>query len=95
MATKEREVSAPALEQLLLDYRVRIGHARMPETVRVEALRQLERLATTPAEGFEHYVIRGYLEAVVELPWPERAAAERRLLDTLLTPEAAPAAAGR
>src|SRR5437588_756491 len=62
VATKEREVSAPALEQLLLDYRARIGHARMPETVREEALRQLERLATTPAEGFEHYVIRGYLE---------------------------------
>ncbi len=75
------------LDQVIAEYRERIRLAPMPRSVRTEALRQLRRLQAAPADGFEHYVIRGYLEAVIELPWPERVEAEQRLLDTLLEPD--------
>ena len=80
-------VTHDELQRVLAEYRERIRTARMPRTVRAEALRQLHRLTTYPIDGFEHYVIRGYLEAVIELPWPQRVEAEQRLLNTLLEPD--------
>jgi hypothetical protein len=71
------------LDEVITGYHERIRSAAMPPAVRVEALRQLARLRWVPADGVEHYVIRGYLEAVIELPWPEREGMERRLLDSM------------
>ena len=76
------------LDDVIDAYRERIRTAPMPRSVRSEALRQLTRLRRVPADGVEHYVIRGYLEAVIELPWPERVGIERRLLQAMGEPEA-------
>jgi len=83
---------APAstdLNAVIEGYRDRIRAAPMPPAVRSEAFRQVARLRLVPDDGVEHYVIRGYLEAVIELPWPERAGIEQRLLDVMsgLEPE--------
>ncbi len=75
--------ASTGLDEVIDAYRERIRAAAMPRAVRAEALRQLTRLRLMPTDGVEHYVIRGYLEAVIELPWPERAGIERRLLDAL------------
>jgi ATP-dependent Lon protease len=68
---------------LIAQYRQRIELAGMPSRVRREAFRHLARLSRVPPGSFDHYMVRGYLEAVIEMPWPERAAAERRLLATV------------
>ena len=78
------------LDEVIDAYRERIRSAPMPRSVRSEALRQLTRLRHAPADGVEHYVIRGYLEAVIELPWPERVGIERRLLDAMTGSEPEP-----
>jgi ATP-dependent Lon protease len=41
----------------------------LPEDVRVQADRELKRLATLPPQAAEHGVIRTYLEWIVSLPW--------------------------
>jgi ATP-dependent Lon protease len=74
--------------QLVAEYRRRIRNARMPSRIRDEAFRQLARLTTLPTGSFDHYMVRGYLEAVIEVPWQERADAERRFLAT--APEPSP-----
>jgi ATP-dependent Lon protease len=72
------------MEDVLAWYRRRIKLARMPQRIRREARRQLTRLATFPFGSFEHYMVRGYLEAIIEMPWPERVASEQRLLAAVL-----------
>jgi len=71
------------LDEVITGYQERIRSAPMPPAVRVEALRQLARLGRVPADGVEHYVIRGYLEAVIELPWSEREGMELQLLQSM------------
>jgi hypothetical protein len=71
------------LDDEIARYRERIRMALMPKAVREEAFRQVARLRDVPVDGVEHYVIRGYLEAVIELPWPERVGVEQRLLEDL------------
>jgi ATP-dependent Lon protease len=67
--------------------REQIEAAGMPEEAQKQALRELDRLAQTPAAAAEHGVIRTYLEWLVELPWsrtsPDRldVAEARRILD--------------
>ena len=46
-----------------------IEAADLPDAVRKEADRELQRLSKTPAASPEHQVIRNYLELVLELPW--------------------------
>jgi hypothetical protein len=76
------------MDELLAGYRRRIKLARMPQRIRREARRQLKRLTTFPFGSFEHYMVRGYLEAIIEMPWPERVASERRLLAAMVGSEA-------
>lgn len=44
---------------------------KIPEQVRKEVLRQIDRLASIPAESPEYIVIRNWVEEVLALPWTE------------------------
>jgi ATP-dependent Lon protease len=52
--------------------RERIEQADLPEEVKKEAQRELQRLERMPAGQPEHQVIRTYLELILELPWNQR-----------------------
>jgi ATP-dependent Lon protease len=54
------------------DLRAKIEAAGMPEPVRKEALRELERLAKMPVAAAEYTVSRTYLDWIVALPWSRR-----------------------
>jgi ATP-dependent Lon protease len=47
----------------------RLEKGDLPEEVRKEAERELQRLERLPAASPEYHVIRSYLELVLELPW--------------------------
>jgi ATP-dependent Lon protease len=49
--------------------REQLEKADLPEEVRKEAERELQRLERLPAVSPEHHVIRSYVELVLELPW--------------------------
>jgi ATP-dependent Lon protease len=67
--------------------RERLAKADLPDEVRVEAERELKRLARLPAAAPDYHVIRTYLEYVLELPWKRSSedkldlAEARRILD--------------
>jgi ATP-dependent Lon protease len=49
--------------------REQVEQEDLPEDVRKEAERELQRLERLPAASPEHHVVRSYLELVLELPW--------------------------
>ena len=49
--------------------RERLEKEDLPEDVRKEAERELQRLERLPAASPEHNIVRSYLELVLELPW--------------------------
>jgi ATP-dependent Lon protease len=51
------------------ELRERIEQAELPEVVRKQADRELQRFERLPPQAAEHGVIRTYLEWIVELPW--------------------------
>ncbi len=59
----------------------------LPEDVRKEAERELQRLERLPAASPEHHIVRSYLELILELPWRKSTesvfdiARARRVLD--------------
>ncbi len=52
--------------------REQVEKADLPEDVRKEANRELQRMERMPAGQPEHQVIRTYLELILELPWNKR-----------------------
>jgi ATP-dependent Lon protease len=54
------------------ELRTKIEAAGMPDTVKKEALRELDRLSKMPPAAAEYTVSRTYLDWVVALPWAKR-----------------------
>jgi ATP-dependent Lon protease len=54
------------------DYRKRVDEAGMPDAVRAEVDRELERLERMSEQNPEHGWIRNYLDWMLDLPWSER-----------------------
>jgi ATP-dependent Lon protease len=64
----EGDEQAKEIEEL----RSKIDAAGMPEAVRKEALRELDRLSKMPAAAAEYTVSRTYLDWIIALPWAKR-----------------------
>src|SRR5688572_23531255 len=54
------------------ELRTKVEAAGMPETVKKEALRELDRLSKMPVAAAEYTVSRTYLDWIVALPWSKR-----------------------
>jgi ATP-dependent Lon protease len=52
--------------------RERLTKADLPDLVRKEAERELDRLEKLPASSPDHSVLQSYLELVLELPWKKK-----------------------
>ncbi|MFN2488733.1 MAG: endopeptidase La [Actinomycetota bacterium] len=72
---------------IVAEYRAKVEEARMPDAVRKEVERELDRLERTSEQSPEHGSIRSYLDWMVELPWARSSedrfdvAEARRILD--------------
>lgn len=55
----------------IAELRRRLGEVRLPDDVRSEAERELDRLERLPTAAPEHQVLRSWIELVLELPWSE------------------------
>jgi ATP-dependent Lon protease len=64
----EGDEQAKEIEEL----RVKIEGIGMPEPVKKEALRELDRLSKMPVAAAEYTVSRTYLDWIVALPWSKR-----------------------
>jgi ATP-dependent Lon protease len=68
-------------------YRTRVADADMPEKVKAEVDRELDRLERTPEQSPEYGWIRTYLDWMLDIPWSVRSddnfdlAEARRILD--------------
>jgi ATP-dependent Lon protease len=54
------------------ELRAKVESAGMPEAVKKEALRELDRLSKMPVAAAEYTVSRTYLDWIVALPWAKR-----------------------
>ena len=67
------------------ELRDKIEAAGLPEAVKKEALRELDRLSKMPPAAAEYTVARTYLDWIVALPWSQ---ADRRESSTCRAPRA-------
>ncbi|HWW10509.1 MAG TPA: LON peptidase substrate-binding domain-containing protein, partial [Candidatus Acidoferrales bacterium] len=74
-------------DEVASTYRQRIADAGMPDAVRAEVERELDRLERTSEQNPEHGWIRTYLDWMLDIPWNVRSddnfdlATARRILD--------------
>jgi len=74
-------------DEVASSYRQRIADAGMPDAVRAEVERELDRLERTSEQNPEHGWIRTYLDWMLDIPWNVRSddnfdlATARRILD--------------
>jgi ATP-dependent Lon protease len=54
------------------ELRAKLDAAGLPETVKKEALRELDRLSKMPVAAAEYTVSRTYLDWIIALPWAKR-----------------------
>ena len=54
------------------ELRAKVDAAGMPDTVKKEALRELDRLSKMPVAAAEYTVSRTYMDWIVALPWAKR-----------------------
>ncbi|HZA26203.1 MAG TPA: endopeptidase La [Actinomycetota bacterium] len=83
----QKELGEDGDENVAEEYRKKIEAAGMPEAVKAQAERELQRLERTSAQNPEYGWIRTYLDWLVEIPWSNRTednfdiAGARRILD--------------
>jgi ATP-dependent Lon protease len=83
----KKELGEGGDEDVAGDYRKRIEEAGMPEAVRKEVERELDRLERTSEQNPEYGWIRTYLDWMLDLPWNKRTedrfdvSEARRILD--------------
>lgn len=51
------------------ELREKVEAAHMPESVKAEAMRELDRLEKIPTASPEYQVVRTYMDVMIELPW--------------------------
>ena len=78
----KKELGEDDEEDLVEQYRAKVAESGMPESVRKEVERELNRFERTSEQNPEHGYIRNYLDWMVELPW------DKRSEDRLEIPEA-------
>src|SRR5829696_3187852 len=87
MSAIRKELGEDGEEDVVADYREKIGRAGMPEAVLAQAEKELGRLERTSEQSPEYGWIRTYLDWMTELPWSVRTednlviADARRILD--------------
>jgi len=59
-------------DSVVAEYRRKLDDAAMPEAVKSEVLRELDRLERTSEQSPEHGWIRGYLDWMLAMPWGVR-----------------------
>jgi ATP-dependent Lon protease len=67
-----KELGEDGDENVTAEYRKKIDTAGMPEAVKEQADRELERLERTSAQNPEYGWIRTYLDWLVDIPWSQR-----------------------
>ena len=65
----QRELGETELTPELDELQKKLGEASLPEEVRREAEREMERLRSMPQAAAEYQVSRNYVEWLVDLPW--------------------------
>jgi ATP-dependent Lon protease len=74
-------------DDIVSTYRTRVAEAGMPDAVRAEVERELDRLGRTPEQNPEHGWIRTWLDWMLDIPWSVRSednldlTEARRILD--------------
>ncbi len=68
-AIQEELGEASPEDQEVAELRRRLDEAALPDLVREEAGRELNRMQRLPASSPDYQVIRGYLDLILELPW--------------------------
>ena len=67
----QQELGEGGEDPEIAELREKIAAANLPQEVRREAERELERIAAIPPASPEHGIVRTYLDWVANLPWSE------------------------
>ncbi|MBI2705431.1 MAG: endopeptidase La [Actinobacteria bacterium] len=72
LAAIRKELGEDGEEDATGDYRARLADKTVPDNVRAQIEREIDRLERTPAQNMEHGWIVTWLDTVIGLPWGER-----------------------